>query len=173
MIGVAAFPRLMTPAGVVATKTGHVEIRPTSIPAEDTVDLEIEYTATTALAIRDTGPPVATLAEDGKSTYGRIQITLPEGWGPQGYTDDDSNTAVMDDPATTDINEATDIIYTQYQLDNPEATYLSTEESRAVQLAVGTDGDLEGPRPDRNPVALTATRDITTDDHRYRLGNLG
>ena len=148
----------MIPAGDVATKTGHVEITPTSIPAEDTIDLEVEYTATTALAMRATGVGV-TKYEDGKSTYGRIQITLPKGWGPQGYTDDGGDPGVVDNMATTDIDEETDIIYTQPQ--SGEEAYLSTEESSSVRLAVGTDGDLEGPRPDRNPVALTATRNVT------------
>ena len=54
------------------------------------VDLTVRYTATTTvtpkptikgLAVRNSK---ATAAEDLDSTYGRIQITLPVGWGPGG-----------------------------------------------------------------------------------------
>ena len=147
--------------GDVEVSEGNIKAADGSVIAEATVDLAIRYAATTALATRVKGV-TATSPDDGKSTYGRIQITLPEGWGPQGRTDDDDNpaTPVVDDPATTDINEATDIIYTKYQSSEPNATYLSVDKSRAVDLAVGPDGKAND--ADRNPVALTATRDVDT-----------
>ena len=60
---------------------GDVEILTPEVIAEDIVDLKIEYTATSDLAEID---PDGTLADDGNSTYGRIQFTLPEDWGPRG-----------------------------------------------------------------------------------------
>jgi hypothetical protein len=56
---------------------GEVTVSPGSVVAERTEDVKIRYTATNNLATPD---PAATATDDMNSTYGRIQIMLPEGW---------------------------------------------------------------------------------------------
>ena len=90
---------------------GEVTVSPGSVVAEQAVDLKIRYTATNNLATRD---PKATATDDMNSTYGRIQIKLPEGWGP-----------------ATDDGE----IHLSRQTDNRDATYLELKKSSAVILA--------------------------------------
>ena len=87
---------------------GEVTVSPGSVVAERTEDLKIRYTATNNLATRD---PAATATDDMNSTYGRIQIALPEGWGP-----------------VTDDGE----IHLSRQTDNRDATYLELKKSSAV-----------------------------------------
>ncbi|RKU14344.1 hypothetical protein C6502_00555 [Candidatus Poribacteria bacterium] len=86
---------------------GEVTVSPGSVVAERMEDLKIRYTATNNLATRD---PAATATDDKSSTYGRIQIALPEGWGPA----DDGE------------------IHLSRQTDNRNATYLEVKNSSAV-----------------------------------------
>ena len=95
-------------------------------PAEGTVDLMVKYTATKGLAIR---PSKATDAEDLDSTYGRIQITLPEGWGPDGDGADDKT----DDPDAVNQDVDDGMIYEKRQSDSSK-TYLSWTHSGGVVL---------------------------------------
>ena len=58
-------------------KLGNVMVSTSALSAEDTVTLKVKYTATVDMAVPD---PAATEADDMGSTYGRIQVTLPEDW---------------------------------------------------------------------------------------------
>ena len=88
---------------------GGVAVSPGSVVAEQTADVKIRYTATNNLATPD---PAATATDPMNSTYGRIQVTLPDGWGP-----------------ATDDGE----IFLSRQTDNRDATYLSLRTSSGVE----------------------------------------
>ena len=112
---------VLAPLGGDAGTAGYVKVSPPSVAAEGMVDLEVKYTATKHLAERKSG---ATTAEDGMSTYGRIQITLPPGWGP-------------------DVMVATPppgMIYEKPQSD-PKATSLDLDPSGGVTVRPGKDPD--------------------------------
>ena len=55
---------------------GDVIVTPDEVTAEDVVNLRIRYDATIDLAM----PVSSTDADD--ATFGRVQIMLPAGWGP-------------------------------------------------------------------------------------------
>ncbi len=97
---------------------GEVTVSPGTVVAERTEDVKIRYTATNNLATRD---PAATAADDKSSTYGRIQIKLPAGWGPAPNADG------------TDGE-----IHLSRQSSNRDATYLSWKQSSAVKYSRAT-----------------------------------
>ena len=77
------------------TPSGEVEITP-SVTADSMVDLVIRYESDGALAKEGKVTLVdpadkASNVETNTSTYGRIQITLPVGWGPDGSGDEPEN----------------------------------------------------------------------------------
>ena len=132
------------------TTAGDVVVSPESVSAEGTVDLTVRYTATNnnkGLAVPASG---ATASEDGKSTYGRIQITLPPTWGPRGTLTIGDQGPVIGGPDGTESA----VIYEKRQPE-PQATYLSLVPSGGVILRKdgGKANDADG-----NPVALTVTR---------------
>ena len=67
---------------------GKVKLLSKEVTAESTVDLQIRYTATSDLAVKDKGTTVTpvTPADNGNSTFGRVQFKLPPDWGPAGQT---------------------------------------------------------------------------------------
>ena len=87
---------------------GEVAVTPGSMAAETTVDLKVRYTATNTLA--DPSDSDTVTAGVQPTSFGRVQITLPEGWG-----------------AATDGG-----IYTERQASNRDATYLSLRKSSGV-----------------------------------------
>ena len=91
---------------VMPPKLGSVTVTPKEVFAESMVDLKVRYTATGTLA-------------DGSSTYGRIRVQLPKGWGPEGDIE-------LERPVGT-----------------PNATYLSLAKSSGVTLKAVT-GDPDG-----------------------------
>ena len=75
------------------TPSGEVEITP-KVTADSMVDLVIRYESDGALAKEGKVTLVdpadkASNVETNTSTYGRIQITLPAGWGPDGSSGDE------------------------------------------------------------------------------------
>ena len=58
---------------------GNVVVKASPVTAGEKVDLTIKYTATATLA--DSDPDGDEGTDD--STYGRIRVTLPAGWGPE------------------------------------------------------------------------------------------
>ena len=116
----------MHPTIVVNRKyLGEVVVTPGSMAAENTVDLKVRYTATNTLA--DPSDSDTTTAGVQATSFGRVQITLPEGWGP-----------------ATDDGE----IYLARQTDNRDATYLSLRKSSGVtHVALSEDSfELDGDR---------------------------
>ena len=65
----------------LADTAGNVDVTPT-FSAEGMEDLVVKYTASKGLAVRNSKAAKTDAAEDFNATYGRIQITLPVGWGP-------------------------------------------------------------------------------------------
>ena len=99
---------------------GEVTVTPAKVTAEQKENLTIRYTATRDLA--DPNPDRDADTDD--ATYGRIQITLPDGWGP----------------ATAEE------IYDKRQPNDRDATYWSLRQSSAVtysssQLNIASTGD--------------------------------
>ena len=134
---------------------GEVTVRPEDVTAETIRDLEITYRATSPLAVSAKG---ATEAEDGQSSYGRIQITLPIGWGPDGSRDWEYNGHASLGAVNLAGAVAGPIIHPKLQPDDPDATYLEIErKSSSVRLAEGNDAD-------ENPVGLIPQRGTATDD---------
>ncbi len=82
-------------------KWGNIRVTPTAATANSVVDLMVRYTATNTLADSTATTP----------SYGRIQITLPPGWGPN------------------------DEIHLERQVGEPNATYLNLVKSGDVALA--------------------------------------
>ena len=99
---------------------GSIIVTEGSVAAESMVDLKVRYIATDDLAMRDTD---ATATDDMDSTYGRIQITLPGGWGP----------------------ESSSNIFLKRQTDDRDATYLSVAKTSSVQREdLTTEGSIDG-----------------------------
>ena len=131
---------------------GNVEVTPASVPAEGTVDLMVKYNATKGLAIR---PSKATDAEDLDSTYGRIRITLPEGWGPDGDGEDN-----LSDPNTVTTLTDNGMIYEKRQSDSSK-TYLSWTHSGGVVLR--KDDGKPNDAVTGNPFAISVIPTIDSD----------
>ena len=104
---------------VTALSFGDVTVEKDTVEADSMVDLTVKYIATNTLAKPD---PEATAPDDGNSTYGRIMVTLPPSWAT-----------------------ASEMIYTERQSDNRNATYVTVRESSGVQLRehVGSSDGLE------------------------------
>ena len=111
----------MHPTIVVNRKyLGEVAVTPGSMAAENTVDLKVRYTATNTLA--DPSDSDTVTAGVQATSFGRVQITLPEGWGPA--TDDGR-------------------IYLARQTDNRDATYLSLRKSSGVTYVALSEDSFE------------------------------
>ena len=95
---------------------GEVAVTPASVVAEATTDVKVRYTATNTLA--DSSDSDAVTAGVQATSFGRVQITLPEGWGP----------APNDDGSDGEI-------HLSRQTDNRNATYLSLRKSSGVTAA--------------------------------------
>ena len=103
---------------------GEVAVTPASVVAEATTDLKVRYTATNTLA--DPSDSDSVTAGVQGTSFGRVQITLPEGW-----------------EAATDGG-----IYTERQAGDRDATYLSLRKSSGVTaVALSEDSfELDGDR---------------------------
>ena len=98
---------------------GNISVTEGSVAAESMENLKVRYIATDDLATPD---PTATADDDMDSTYGRIQITLPQGWGPADSED----------------------IHLERQTNDRDATYLSVAKTSSVQREDLTEGSIEG-----------------------------
>ncbi len=87
---------------------GEVAVTPGSVVAEATTDLKVRYTATNTLA--DPSDSDTATAGVQATSFGRVQITLPVGWGP-----------------ATDSG-----IHTKRQASDRDATYLNLRKSSGV-----------------------------------------
>ena len=133
----------------LAATAGRVEVTPPSFSAEDTMDLTVEYTASKALAVRHSKKDDY---EDLDSTYGRIKIMLPVGWGPLVNGPD----GVLDDPtnATQPIDDET-----IYEKRESGATWLDLKPSGGVIVRPGKDLD-----PDNEGKFLNTPASLTVVD---------
>ena len=142
------------------TKIGEVKITST-VTADSMVDLEIRYEATELHDLAAIGevtymvddPSTTDIDESvntegekivtaNSSTYGRIQITLPAGWGPD-------NTAI-------DPNGITDTIHQDHVSGYPNATYLSytiKSSSAKIEVAEGNNADGDSKEDDDKTAA--------------------
>ena len=69
--------------GDATTKIGRVTVTPKEVTAESMVDLVVKYVATKTLA-DPTADADTSSADTVEPTLGRIQVTLPDDWGPDG-----------------------------------------------------------------------------------------
>ena len=117
----AAYGSDVHPTIVVNRKyLGEVAVTPASVVAEATTDdVKVRYTATNTLA-DPSDSDTATVGVQ-PTSFGRVQITLPEGWGP----------------------ESVDDIYLTRQASNRTATYLSLRKSSGVTAVALSDASVE------------------------------
>ena len=109
---VGAYGSDVHPTIVVNRKyLGEVAVTPASVVAEATTDVKVRYTATDTLA-DPSDSDTATVGVQ-PTSFGRVQITLPAGWGP----------------ATAD-----ETIHLKRQTDNRDATYLNLRPSSGVTV---------------------------------------
>ena len=128
-------------AALTGEMLGKVSVTPAEVVGGDTVNLVIEYTSTDIIAREASG---ATTADDGMSFHGRIEVALPNGWGP--VPDSLHSLADFDDEDT-------------YQTFHSSARMCMRRVRRSVKFAKNPDGK---ERVDGARVALS-TEYITTD----------
>ena len=116
----------------LAYTAGDVEVTPT-FSAEGMEDLVVKYTASKGLAVRNSKAAKTDAAEDFDSTYGRIQITLPAGWGPDTDPENDGN--ITPPPEDAKIHETPQ--------SGPNATSLHLKYSGGVTIRPGRDPDVD------------------------------